>query len=140
MYKQLFKTMNIDSCSGLDEGRYTITMDIAPYLSTVASFAKTQKQFPLLRLQRFPFTMLSDVTLKENGIEVALGEIVHTALFRYLITLKLKDNEDNGDDPIVNITFTWADSLNVHEMSASTDLTMSEIEEYVTIGTFEEVM
>ena len=78
--------------------------------------------------------------LKENGIEVALGEIVHTALFRYLITLKLKDNEDNGDDPIVNITFTWADSLNVHEMSASTDLTMSEIEEYVTIGTFEEVM
>lgn len=140
MNKQLFKTMNIDSCSGPNGGRYTLTMDIAPYLRSVASFAKTQKRFPLLRLQRFPFTMLSDVAVKENGIEVALGEIVHTALFRYLITVKLKDNEDNGDDPIVNITFTWADKLNIHEISASTDLTMSEIEEYVTNETFEEVV
>ena len=132
--------MNIGSCSGLDEGHYTLTMDIAPYLRSVASFAKTQKRFPLLRLQRFPFTMLSDITIKENGNEVALGEIVHTALFRNLITVKLKDNEDDGDDPIVNITFTWADTHNVHELSASTDLTMSEIEEYVTNESFVEVM
>ena len=71
---------------------------------------------------------------------MALGEIVETALYRYLITVKLKDNEDDADDPIVNITFTWADRLNIHEVSASTDLTMSEIKEYVTSEKFEEVM
>jgi hypothetical protein len=140
MNKQLFRAMNIDSCSGLDKGRYTLTMDVAPYLRSVASFAKTQQRFPVLRLQRFPFTMLSDITIKENGVEVALGEIVETALYRYLITVKLKDNEDDADDPIVNITFTWADRLNIHEVSASTDLTMSEIKEYVTSEKFEEVM
>ncbi|WP_394222606.1 hypothetical protein [Alteromonas gracilis] len=41
---------------------------------------------------------------------------------------------------LVNLAFTRADTLNIHEISASTDLTMSDIEEYVSNETFEEVV